>query len=274
MKLLFNSRLLSLLLLAFAGVSGCALLIPDSNREKHNPLPPIVGPRDAMELEVFIVDRAVGDPLIGDGLWDSLHEVTSITPDLKERLEEQGLRVAMSPSRPPRSVQALLALSGGDDPTRRTIYHRVVVPASQPALIPITTLASPIEVALPAEHGTKVKELTQGVCQLRIQLDKVTEGWASLEVQPVIQHGADMLRPKATAEEWLFEQGQQTIMLYDHRFNVELNRGELIALGMTGESGNSVGARFFHGEWNGVPIERHVFLRLRGMHRIAPVRAQ
>lgn len=261
-------------LLVISSLGGCALFEQKEVAPVSNPLPPLVKPRDAIELEVYIVDRTVGDPLIGTGLWGSLHDLTSLPPEVQARLESQGIRVAMSPARPPRSLQALLSLSSGDDPTRRTLYHRIVIPAGQPTLIPVTILDSEAEVDLPSGTGTRRKKIHHGNCQLQIQADKIADGWATLEVLPVIQHGDEMLRPRATPEEWVFEQGQQTITLYDHRFNVELNEGELIVLGLHHEGENSVGEHFFRGQWKGIPIERHLILRLRSMHRVQPVRAE
>lgn len=263
-----------LLLLALASWSGCALFSTGQYADTHNPLPPMVGPRDAIELEVFIVDRAVGDPLIGEGMWGSLHDLTTITPELRNRLADCGMRVAMSPARPPRSIQALLSLSSNSDPTRSTSYHRIVVPAGQPTYIPITILPPQAEVDLPSESGLQRKTLTNGNCMLQVRADKVADGWAHLEVEPVIHHGEEMLRPKATPEDWVFEQGQKMISLYEDRFTVELNDGELIVLGFTGSPEHSLGENYFRGEWDGIRIERHVIIRLRGMHHVNPVRAQ
>lgn len=265
---------LRLLCLVTAVWSGCALLHQEQEGRSRSPLPPIVAPRDAVELEVFIVDRTVGDPLIGSSLWNSLHEVTALTPEQRQKLSEQGFRLAMCPSRPPQAVQALLALSDTQDPTRRTLFQRLVIPAGQPTMMPVTVLPPEVELDLSTQSGVQRKTLTQGSCHLQVQAEKVSEGWAKVEFQPILMHGAAQLRPRGTAEEWQFEQGQQTITLYDQRFHVELNEGELVVVGFSGQGDHSVGRRFFRGEWKNVPVERLLLIRLRGMHRVEPIRSE
>ncbi|MCA9079283.1 MAG: hypothetical protein KDA58_01940 [Planctomycetaceae bacterium] len=260
-------------LLVVTGGSGCALLEEEGrSTTAENPLPPIVAPRDAVELEVFVVDRTVGDPLLGAALWNSLHELSSTPPQIRHSLEMHGIQLAMSPSRPPQTVQALLALSGGQDPTRCTYMNTYVLPANQPIPLPVTVMEPEASLRLPADPGQPLV-LKHGHGLLQVQASKVEEGWARVEVTPMIQHGADVPRYRATAEEWVVDQGQQAIMLYDQRFTAELNEGELLVVGYTGGQPESVGERFFRGEWKSIPIERLVIIRLRGMHRIDPVRS-
>ena len=271
-SLSLTQRLVLLLLVLTSG-AGCSLLEPEGRSVATNPLPPIVAPRDAVDLEVFIVDRTVGDPLIGPALWNSLHDLTSTSPQLKQQLAEQGIRIAMSPSRPPHAVQSLLAQSGNLDPTRRTSFQQYVVPAMQPTLLQVTVLEPEVEVQLPGNAGELTK-LTNGRCQLQLQASKVDEGWARIDVLPEILHGADVPRYKATAEDWVVDQGQKSILLYDQRFSAELNEGEILVIGYTDQAPDSVGERFFRGQWKNIPIERLLIIRLRGMHRVDPVRAE
>src|SRR5262245_59515094 len=98
---------------AVLAAPGCALIRPfdDARTQKQSLLNPLVPPRQFIELDVYFVDRLIGDPLIGEGLWSSLFAVTAVSPEVREQLTQDGFRFAMSPSRPPRTLQTLMKLS-------------------------------------------------------------------------------------------------------------------------------------------------------------------
>lgn len=255
------------------GNGGCQLMIPDSTEMtvSKSPLKPIVEPRDVIDIEVFFVDRHIGDPLIGDSLWSSLFPISSLENENRQRLTEDGFRCAMSPSRPPRSLQSLFALSNDQDPTRRVIPRRYTVPSGQETLLMISSPPNGTPVTLKHDSGTKQLELNDSHCLLRLSAKYVEEGWVNISLFPEIRHGANALRAIATNEDWQFREQQQSIPLYQHRLSADLNVGEVIILGLEPNAPDSLASRFFRADLS-QGIERLILIRVLETRQVKPVR--
>lgn len=251
---------------------GCALLLTDATGNGRNPLMPIVPPKDAIELQVIFVDRVVGDPLIGESLWNDLHAVTVVDPAVRDRLMQHGFRFAMSPSRPPQSLQSLIALSTTDDPSKLALARNYTLIDGQEAWFMSSTLPPGTQVRIPMDDSVRAIEADQGSCWFRIRATRQSENWAKLEIVPEFRYGEVAIRPRPTDHEWLYEQGQKSVVLYEDRLGVELNVGEVLVLGLAGDDPDSLGRRYFRAEANGREFERLILIRLTEMKRIEPVR--
>jgi hypothetical protein len=74
-------------------------------------------------------------------------------------------------------------------------------------------------------------------------------------------------------QEWQYQTAQSIYKFYEQQFDVELNQGEVIVLGATGDAADSVGGRFFRGLRDTTPVERLLIVRVSTIKEIAPVRA-
>lgn len=265
-------RLLAVWLLALSG-SGCLLLLPQAAQlsEARSPLPPVPAPRDAIELEVYFVDRRIGDPLIGESLWSSLYAITAVSPDVRAQLGEDGFRFAMSPSRPPRSLQSLLRLSNEHDPSRRVVPRRYTVPSGQETLLVISDIPDGTALTVPTGESFRTVDLRDGQCLLRVQAERVEDGWAKLVIVPEIRHGAKAMRPIATDQSWEFREGQNALPFFRDRLSAELNTGEIVVLGMDPQKPDALASHFFRSDVS-QGIERLILVRVAGMRRVDPVR--
>lgn len=234
-------------------------------------LKPVVAPRDVVELEVYFVDRRIGDPLIMEGLWSNLYPVTSLSPETREQLQTDGLKLAMASSRPSRQLQSLIRLSNDSDPSRRVRMQKQVIFSGQDACVFVSEV--PNGTPLCSSREGKELELTQGICQLRLAAERVEDRWARIVITPEIRHGANSLRPVATTDEWRYEQGQPLLSFYEDRMSADLNLGEILVLGLDNEKPKSLASHFFRSDIS-TGIERLLVIRLSNMQRIEPVRAQ
>lgn len=260
-------------LLASAG-SGCLLMFPGSpdTMARHALLQPIVGPRDAIDLEVYFVDRRIGDPLIGEALWSSLYAISSVTPEVRQQLMEDGFRFAMSPSRPPRALQSLLKLSNEQDPSRRVVPRRYTVPSGQETLLMVSTVPDGTPLQTKTPEGIKTTELTQGQCLLRVHAQRMDDGWTKLLIIPEIRHGATALRPVATNQDWEFREGQISVPFYNDRLSAEVNIGEMVVLGLDPNLPDALASRFFRSDIS-QGTERLLLIRVANMRKVEAVRA-
>jgi len=262
-------------LLSMLAVSGCTLMLPGSEQltVNKNPLPPIVASRDTIDLEVYFIDRRIGDPLIGESLWSCLSSLTAVAAENQTHLSEDGFRFGMASSRPPRSLQSLLRLSDEQDPMRRVVPHRYTVPSGQETLLMISQVPNGTPLIRKTAEGVKTTELNQAQCLLRVSAERMDGNWARLSITPEIRHGASALRPVATDQNWQYHEGQQVIPFYQHRLTAELNTGEVVVLGLDAAQPDGLASFFFRSDISS-GIERLILVRVGEMHKVAPVRVE
>ncbi|HWL10198.1 MAG TPA: hypothetical protein VNQ76_17465 [Planctomicrobium sp.] len=261
-------------LLPFITGAGCQLLLPGAEElvSGKSPLKPIVAPREVIDLEVYYVDRSIGDPLIGDSLWRSLSPISSLAAESGKRLTEDGFRYAMAPSRPPRNLQSLLSLSNDQDPSRRVVPHRYSVPSGQETMLMISNPPDGTPLSVKSDDVQKSVQLSQAQCLFRLSARRVDEGWVALSMTPEIRHGANTLRPVAMDQDWQYREQQQTLTFYQHRLAADVNVGEVIVLGLEPTATDSVASRFFRADLTR-GVERLILIRVVSMRSVDPVRA-
>lgn len=255
-------------------VSGCNLLFPEAQQSTtvKSSLKPVVSSREAIALEVYFVDRRIGDPLIGNSLWESLNTVSSIDAATRDQLERDGFRVGMSASRPPRPLQVLKASSDGNDPTRRAEVKSYMVFSDHQTLISCRPIDGAAQIhRQPPEGDPQSIEIKQGEAIFKIQVSRVEDGWAKLVVIPEIQHGNNSLKPTATNTEWTLSDRREAMTLFEDRFSAELNIGEILIIGMTDHGQGRMASHFFHSDKaNG--LQRLMMIRIADIRKVEPQR--
>lgn len=267
--------MLILACLALVCGSGCNILQSYGETDRgRNPLQPIVAPRDAIELEVYLIDRVAGDPQIGDSLWNDLHAVTVVDPSVRDRLNQHGFRFAMSSSHPPQAIQSLLALSTTSDPSRRAIRQNFTVISGGEATVIANAIPSGSKVNIPLDSGVRTLEIDQGNCLFQVRATRESDGWARLEVIPEVRYGEISMRPRATDHEFLMDYGQKSVKVYEDRLGLELNVGEFLVLGLKGDNPQALGRHFFRTDFEEREFERIVLIRLARMSKIEPEKTE
>ena len=216
--------------------------------------------RDGIRLDVFFVDRHVGDPRIGESMWKAVSQGGSLDLATIRQLNDHGLRFGTVPANPPVALQSLY-LAPNSASAEKTTYQSLPFPTGEHAVLEVMPLPEGLEIDLPSPDGDRHLTLHHARGVLRIRADKLEDGWARLEVVPEIHHGEVLNRPVAGEREWLMQNSQAVEPLYQLKFHVELNRGEMAVVGLNSPAKSPVGRMLFRNQIEGA-LERVVLIRL------------
>lgn len=261
-------------------VSGCSLLSLSSlfsdtqaTGKADLRLPPIVASRDAVQLEILFVDRPANDALLGDSLWKQVDQIAGMSADIRSTLRENGWRVGHASSHPPRAIEQLLEMSSerpeAIDNERHLVGRRVALAAGGNLPIDLTELQPEIRLK-PAADG-KTKSYSNAKCILNVQIDREQDGWVRLNFTPEVHHGQNWLRPVATQLDWTRRRGQLVEPLFDQKFSLSLNVGEMAIITAEGNDKDSAGHSFFRGIHESGGLQRLLVVRVANMRKMVPV---
>ena len=252
---------------------GCALLLPGcqgllfrNNGQKSEVdvagqlLKPIPKMLDGVRLDVFRVDRHVGDPRIGESMWKAVSQGGSLDPATIRHLNQHGFRFGTVPANPPVALQSLI-LATNSGSAERTLHESFAFPTGGRAILDVMSLPEGLDVVIPSPEGSRPMTLHAGKAVLNVRADKIEDGWARLEIVPEIHHGEIMNRPVAGESEWIMQNSQAVEPLYQFKFHVELNRGEMAVVGLNDLGKSPVGRWFFRNQLES-SIERVMLIRM------------
>lgn len=263
-----------------AGVAGCALLVATgcwnfsvSHRQTaaKPALPPLVQPKDALTLEVFFIPRAAGDSLLGESLWRQLDETAIKRPELRSRLRAAGLRVGLAGSNVPPALRAAATEVHTGQQARGA--QRLSLLAGQETNIEVASIPEAFQLRTIGAKGESLQSYAGGRCIMKVSGERQQDGWVRLHFQPELHHGAVTIQPMAGDSDWKLQQGQTIDHLWEQKFDVEINMGEMVVIGAAPDIDEDlVGARFFR---TGAPpsaSECVLVIRVADVQQIEPVR--
>lgn len=262
-------------LLPFSGWLGSTAA--EQSTSNKPTLPKIPAARNAVAVELFLIDRAADDELLGDVLWQDIDQSSVIPPIKRKQLEDLGFRIGRTGSVPPYTLQTLMGLAdelgvSGDDQQAVTM-RRIVVPSGA---------HSEIAASRPDVSKTIKRRNTEGKtdtfenarCLFQMRAERLQDGWARLELIPEIHHGSVTNRPRATHGGWTMRTSQQVERLFKHRFQLNMNLGEIVVVAQSSDDDESLAGHFFsYEDENGEPRQRLLVLRLAEMATMDPVYA-
>jgi hypothetical protein len=236
-------------------------------------LPPIVASRESVQLEILFVDRPANDALLGDSLWKQVDQIAGMSADIRSTLRENGWRVGHASSHPPRALEQLLEMSSGRpeviDNERRLIGRRVALAAGGNLPIDLTELQPELRIRANADGTTKTYSNVR--CILNVQIDREQDGWVRLNFTPEVHHGQNWLRPVATQLDWTRRRGQLVEPLFDQKFSLSLNVGEMAIITAEGTDNESAGHSFFRSVHESGGLQRLLVVRVANMRKMVPV---
>jgi len=272
--LMFFSMLMTLII----SLCGCHMWVQDEaaipstmNPQTRSAGKSSIGAREAIDLEIYFVDRVQSSPLIGKQFWNSLHEIGSVDAVAREHLKKDGFRFAMSPARPTSQLQALMGLSGSDNPAQRAIFQQYSLPSGQETLLVSSQVPTGTEFTVQRGDHEKTFEVNDGQCLFRLKAERTEDGWVRIGIVPELRHGHHALRPKATNEEWVYDESQETMTFYENRLTADLNVGEILVMGLQDDPDPSLAEHFFRSDQDGT-IERIMLIRVVNIREVAAVR--
>ncbi|MFQ5730724.1 MAG: hypothetical protein ACE5KM_02095 [Planctomycetaceae bacterium] len=214
-------------------------------------LPAIRRPGRSVGLEIVFVERPANDPLMSDrNLWEGVDTVGELAPEVRMRLRGSGFRVGHSSATPNEAIETMLGLTSADTGTRAPVGReqlsgrRIYRPAGGETEVQ-TSRVYP-EFVIPASDSRSPRlEFRNARCLFRVKVRQVANGWTELEFTPEIHHGRNGWRPIATGMGWQGTTSQKVHRLYDRRFRLTLNLGEMAILSAGPKQPDSTGSRFF-----------------------------
>lgn len=267
-----NQILIPLVLLLQIAVAGCASILNPTTplAETHRLLKPITPTRDVIQIEMHLIDRLIGDPLMGEALWSSLSPISSLASENRTRLNNDGFQIAMSSANPSRALQALIRNSDGSDPTRKKVSFSYAVESEQETCLRVSSPPDGTKFSLESQGETREVIGKNSHCTFRLIPKNLQDDWVSIAMIPEIQHGDNLFRPTATNEQWLLNESQAQISLYQHRITSRLNVGEMIVIGLDPAKPNSLAAKFFRPDIS-QKVERLIVIRVVGVDQVQGV---
>ncbi len=259
-------------------ISGCALWRANESPTEtaRSPLKPVAPRVDAIELEVYFVERPIGDPLLGNSMWAELDEVSTLDPPVLSALRRNGFRFGVAGTDPPRNLQAALGLTGRtqsrtDELDYKFSGHRYSRQSGQDQMITTWPTYESCRIGLHEGGEVKPKTYEFANCLFRVTPHRLQDGWVRVEFVPEIHHGENKMRHHAGQQQFELLPSQIVDPLFDQRFSVDLNIGELVVLSAEGNNPESVGHHFFRGGTTENKLQRLLIVRVADMKRLDPV---
>lgn len=277
--------------LCAALLTGCHLLQPIATALRNpknlfdasaeNELPPIVASRDAISLELVFIERQVGDPLLGRALWNDVDQVGVMQPETRARLASNGFRVGHVGPTPPQALQTLLKLTDDaldlgnpSDSSRAMQIRRVTLTSDMETEVHAAPQYAECLVRVVGSAGETERSFTQALCQFRLKARRLQEGWAQIELTPEILHSRSAMRHVVAKNQWQLQQGKKHAPLYDQKFTVRLNKGEMAVVTAAPANPGSLGHTFFRGPQADSHVQRLLVIRLADIQQVKPVYAE
>ena len=263
---------------ALIALSGCSLFqgrmkLLFSRSQSHNAkgtsiLRPLRRAYDAIELEIYFVERPQSDPLLGKMLWRDIAPIGTLSPEVRRELKSSGFRVGHISSTPPPALETLLGMraeisdAAGPADQKHLVRQRINLRAGNETEIQISPLYPQLDVLLPSSEGVQLKTFESARCLYRIKAKRLQKGWVTLEFQPEIHHGQYSYRFFSSSEGWAGGSKQIIHPIFTHRFSVSLNQGEMVVLSSDGKNAESLGSYFFGEPGNHTRRQRLLIVRL------------
>jgi hypothetical protein len=265
---------------AVAAASGCQLFFGGAQREsasapKRSLLKPFTPAKDALRLDILMVDRRADDPLLGSLLWQELDQVGAVPTDARELLLRNGCIVGHASSKPPSTLLKLLGvipeIEGTDAPATnqpKATGRTYSIVSGTDTEVQTNETWPECQATIFDADGEWSVQFENARCVFRVRPLRLQDGWVRVEFVPEFHYGSMQLRNVPTDVGWTLKGAQNIEACYPQRFAVTLNVGESVVVGAAPESAGTLGDRFFRREQDGEARQRLLVVRLSDMGRV------
>jgi hypothetical protein len=219
---------------------------------------PFAGPvgADVVAVEVAVLEVPAGDHYVNAELWSAVDD--QILPaDVRQRLEENGLRVAKVSGRPPDGLQDLLL----SERSNRNARH-VRVRSNNLTNVPLGPQRDICQFRLRGDGSDEPVALEQAQCNLQVTPVIAGEGKVNLQFLPQIQHADRKRQGQLIPTIALGLQGSRATESYPAmRWEVPLGLNEYVLVGTRFDKSQSLGFRFFLTSEGEKPMQRLLAIR-------------
>lgn len=227
--------------------------IDSSQTASKTVLPPLRNSREAIQLDLFVVERPLHDPLMGARLWDEISEVGNLGIEVKQSIDANGFRIGNCSSSPPLALQKMCGLSSkestgssSNDNNQLHIRRIAVIKGIENEVQ--TNYAVPELTTVIDDHGhTREKTYQDALCKLRLNAEKLESGWVRVTFLPEIHHGENKYRqvPTADGNAWMGRTTQNIDPMFSQQFSIDLRKDEFAVITGRQSDGTTLGQNFF-----------------------------
>lgn len=249
---------------------GCTLFsgsTPTSMELKRPSLPPIQTPQDAVQLEVYFVDRLADDPLLGNRLWREVDQIAAIPAETREVLHQNGFQIGHSGSSPPQVVQTLLGLvtdtsSNENASGKPMVGVKKRLPPGIETEVQASTTIDQCRVRIFDGDKASECEYDMARCVFRLKSARLRDGWIKIDFQPEIHHGELRVRHTPTADGWAYQNRQKVDVRQAQQFSLTMNVGEIAIITAASDCPETMGDLFFRRDDEGARKQRLLIVRV------------
>ncbi|MCA9038923.1 MAG: hypothetical protein KDA65_01110 [Planctomycetaceae bacterium] len=231
-----------------------------------------------IDLEVVTLHRPVGDPLLGDQLWNEVDEMSAlIDVEMRKSLGKNGIRVGVVGSSYPTALEELLGMTTDEQSLLEEnevgfVKLPLTIRSGGEAEIDCSLAKSIQGIRIPMLDGDEISDFPENsYCKLRITPRRIQDGWIKMEILPEIHHGEKAFRPTGNLTGWDQKYSQRILPIFSQRFEVELNVGEMVIITSEGDNPHSMGHHFFRSHQEAGDMQRLTLIRLAQMNKSTPV---
>lgn len=217
--------------------------------------PRLPGPTpDVVEIQYYLIERPIGDPQINQAAWEEADE-QAISLDLKNQLDQNGLRIGKLTTRLPESVAQLLAGAGQG----RRNHGRSGAPAK------LTTIDGLDDCRFVARLNDEPTEHAYAKASGSICVVPTLDGSKSIALVlfPQVEFGDSKPQyvPTADYDAWQINVTRDKQAFHELAAELSLESGTYLLIGCRPENRDSLGRRLFTGPSPGRPTQRLLVLR-------------
>ena len=245
---------------------------------------PDAGPTLNMaRMEASIVTRPARDELIRSHVWIELDESGLMAPDRRQRLNQNGFRVAVASGTAPWALQslareALAAVRSTEGQASQLTKATEQFSTMGPTFSVMQNSKSLIEVQsqldsshLPLDELPELATLRDqsGLrCVMEVSVKELTDDMVELSVLPQIHVGANTTRLSISSNTEQLPVRQNIIPLYGQQFSVRLHIGDIVVIGQQRSETWNAGRLFFEPDSGSSATERLMMIRLAGVDQM------
>ncbi len=249
------------LALTAASLTGCFTALPDralTRYEAKLPFSSFAG-EDVVQLDVYLVERPIGDVCINREVWELADEQT--LQERKQVLDDNGLRVCVLGDSPPDGLQTLLHSERSCANPRRLLFH-----AGQPTQIVLGPPTARLTVPLHQNGQTTLIDFDEAQCLLEATIRPAEDNKLVLNFSPQVRHGEQLATPRAVPLpsgelRWEPQVAQPTETYRGLSWELTVAANTFVAIGTRLDRPDTLGQRAFLNT-EGLRIQRLLVLRV------------
>jgi len=205
---------------------------------------------DAVQMDVALIERPLGDTYLIQGLWVGADEQV-VALEQRAALEDNGLRIGQIGGIVPVDLQNMLTSERSCANPRR-----IRTAAGKPTRLTLGPELAECSFQLPMAGKPQAVKLNKALCTLEVVPTLTTDGRIKLKFLPQVLHGDSQQLPRPTADMtgWMLKEERPTERYTQLGWEVTLAPGEYVLIGGRYDKPESLGHQCFlrRDEANGV----------------------